>query len=173
MGLAIYQIIGSLVTIFLIVTIVKNINAGVVLALIPIVAWSLVSLCAGIVYFIKGNELRFYTLSKLNFCFQLIRLSVPGFAFTFFYGPYLAAGFDFNDHTFVVKFETLTANFDFRIGQTEEYHVLCNLVALFLLLSLRWIERNPVVDKENENAFGDDWQPLEEASGQQGIAEGK
>jgi len=154
MGIAIYQIVGSLVIFLLIYLYVNEITPGVIFALIPILSVCLVSLMAGIFFFFKKQELRFFTLSKLNFCIQILQLSLPGFAFIFYYGPYLGIGVD-GDPSFRLKFEMLTANFSFRIGETEEHYVLFNLVPLIPLMALRWIERNPVTAPALENSFID------------------
>src|SRR5689334_5409068 len=94
LGIAIYQLIGSLVVFLLMYLNIPELNAGIVLALIPLIGITLTGFVASIVYFMKGYTLRFFTLSKLNFCFQILLLSVKGFAFAFYYGPYLAIGFD-------------------------------------------------------------------------------
>jgi hypothetical protein len=127
-------------------------SAGVVLVMIPLVGITLTGFVAGILYFIKGYTLRFFTLSKLNFCFQLLQLSVKGFAFAFYYGPYLAVGFD-GDAFFRINFEMLTANFSLRLGATEQQFVSINLIPLIPILALRWIERNPVASPEFESSF--------------------
>jgi hypothetical protein len=156
-GIAIYEILGGIVALIFIYRILSNdINAGLILVLIPILGLSLASLFAGIFFFIKGNELRFYTLSKLNFCSHLLQLAVPGFKFIFYYGPFLAIGFD-GDYNFVMQFETLTMNFALQIGNAEEYYVTLNLIAILPLIILRWIERNPPgKDAELEKAFMED-----------------
>jgi len=153
-GIAVYEILGGLVSIILICRLVTTLTPGVIFALIPLLAMCLVSLVAGVLFFVKGNELRFFTLSKLNFCLQLLSISIPpGFVFTFYYGPYLAFGFG-DDFHFLAKFELLTSNVAFLIGGTEPHYVLLDLVPLFLLLMLRRIEKAPTVTSpELENAF--------------------
>ena len=131
---------------------IQEVHAGVVLVLIPLIGITLTGFIASIIYFIKGYTLRFFTLSKLNFCFQMLQISISGFAFAFYYGPYLAIGFD-SDMFFRIKFEMLTANFALRLGETEEQFVFINLVPLIPILALRWIERNPVEVSEFENSF--------------------
>jgi hypothetical protein len=152
LGIAIYQLIGSLVIFLLMYLNIKMLSAGVILVLIPLVGITLTGFVASIIYFIKGYTLRFFTLSKLNFCFQILQLSVKGFAFAFYYGPYLAIGFD-SDVFFRIKFEMLTANFGLRLGETEEQFVFINLIPLIPILALRWIERNPVEVTEFEQSF--------------------
>jgi hypothetical protein len=152
LGIAIYQLIGSLVIFLLMYLNIKMLSAGVILVLIPLVGITLTGFVASIIYFIKGYTLRFFTLSKLNFCFQILQLSVKGFAFAFYYGPYLAIGFD-SDVFFRIKFEMLTANFGLRLGETEEQFVFINLIPLIPILALRWIERNPVEVTEFEHSF--------------------
>ncbi|MBO9201187.1 MULTISPECIES: hypothetical protein [Niastella] len=155
-GIAIYQLLGGLVMLILLFSILmgQEVSPGVILAIIPMVALSLVSLIAGIMHFIKGNEVRFYTLSKLNFCAQLLQLAIPpGFTYRFYYGPYLAVGVD-TDRMFTIKFETLTANFGFSFGtQDEGLLVMLNCIPLFMLIVLRWIERNKIASPEFEGAF--------------------
>jgi hypothetical protein len=155
-GIAIYQLLGGLVMLILLFSILsgQEVSAGVVLAVIPMVALSLVSLFAGILYFFKKNEIRFYTLSKLNFCAQLFQLAIPpGFTYRFYYGPYLALGVD-TDRMFTIKFETLTANFGFSFGsQDEGLLVMLNCIPLLILIILRWVERNKEVSPEFENSF--------------------
>lgn len=156
-GIAIYQLLGSLAMIIFLISIImsQEVSGGMIFALIPISALCLVSLMAGILYFVKGNELRFFTLSKLNLCAQTIQFTLPGFIFRFYYGPYLALGFD-GDPSFRLKFETLTANFGFSIGSTgEETLVLINCIPIFLLIVLRWIERNKTASPEFETAFAE------------------
>jgi hypothetical protein len=155
MGIAIYQLIGALVMFLLMYSNIAVFSAGVVLVLIPLVGITLTGFIAGIMYFIKGYTLRFFTLSKLNFCFQILQLSVQGFAFIYYYGPYLAVGFG-GDYFFNIKFELLTANFSLRLGNTAEQFVFINLIPLIPILALRWIERNPVVSPEFENSFAED-----------------
>jgi len=152
LGIAIYQLIGSLVIFLLMYLNIKMLSAGVILVLIPLIGITLTGFVASIIYFIKGYTLRFFTLSKLNFCFQILQLSVKGFAFAFYYGPYLAIGFD-SDVFFRIKFEMLTANFGLRLGETEEQFVFINLIPLIPILALRWIERNPVEVTEFEHSF--------------------
>ena len=152
-GIAIYQILGAAVSVILICTLVPNLSAGVIFALVPLLAMCLMSLLAGVLFFVKGNESRFFTLSKLNFCLQIPQLSMTGFAFAFYYGPYLAVGFG-DGSNLLGKFEMLTSNVAFQIGGAEPFYILLNLVPLFLLIILRWIERNPMVTApELENAF--------------------
>jgi hypothetical protein len=156
-GIAIYQLIGSITMIIFLVSIImsQEVSAGMIFALIPMSALCLVSLMAGILYFFKGNELRFFTLSKLNFCAQILQFTLPGFIFRFYYGPYLAFGFD-GDPSFRLKFETLSANFGFSIGATSgETLVLINCIPLIPLIILRWIERNKTVSPEFETSFAD------------------
>jgi len=157
LSIAIFQLLGALVSLYLIFTVVANngISFAVVFAVLPILGITLVSLFAGIFYFIKGekNELRFFTLSKLNFCVHFLQLAVPGFAFIYYYGPYLAFGFD-GDFSFLLRFQTLTINFAFSIGSTDgEHEVLFNIIPIIPLLALRWIERNPVESPDPEKAF--------------------
>lgn len=152
LGIAIYQLIGSLVIILLMYLNIQVLTAGVILVLIPLVGITLTGFVASIIYFVKGYTLRFFTLSKLNFCFQMLQISVAGFAFAFYYGPYLAIGFD-SDIFFRIKFEALTANFSLRLGETEEQFVFINLIPLIPILALRWIERNPVEVTEFEDSF--------------------
>ena len=152
LGIAIYQLIGSLVIFLVMYLNIQVLSAGVVLVLIPLVGITFTGFVASIIYFVKGYTLRFFTLSKLNFCFQMLQISVTGFAFAFHYGPYLAVGFD-SDFFFRIKFETLTANFSLRIGATEEQFVFINLIPLIPILALRWIERNPVEVTEFDNSF--------------------
>jgi hypothetical protein len=155
-GIAIYQLLGGLVMLIFLFSILsgQQISAGVVLAVIPMVALSLVSLFAGLLYFFKGKEIRFYTLSKLNFCAQLLQLAIPpGFTYRFYYGPYLALGLD-TDHMFTIKFETLTANFGFSFGgQDEGLLLMFNCIPLLILIILRWIERNKIESPEFEDSF--------------------
>jgi hypothetical protein len=155
MGIAIYQLIGALVMFLLMYSNIPVFSAGVVFVMIPLVGITLTGFIAGIVYFVKGYTLRFFTLSKLNFCFQLLQLSVHGFAFKYYYGPYLAAGFG-GDYFFNIKFELLTANFALRFGGTNEQFVFINFIPLIPILALRWIERNPVLSPEFENSFVED-----------------
>jgi hypothetical protein len=152
LGIAIYQLIGSLIIFLLMFLNIHELSAGVILVLIPLIGITLTGFIASIVYFVKGYTLRFFTLSKLNFCFQMLQLSVSGFAFAFYYGPYLAIGFD-GDAFFRIKFEMLTANFALRLGETEEQYALINLIPLIPILALRWVERNPVEVTEYENSF--------------------
>lgn len=152
LGIAIYQLIGSLVVFLLMYLNIPELNAGIVLALIPLIGITLTGFVASIVYFMKGYTLRFFTLSKLNFCFQILLLSVKGFAFAFYYGPYLAIGFD-GDAFFRIKFEMLTAKFALQFGGSEEQFVFINLVPLIPILALRWVERNPVEVSEFEDSF--------------------
>lgn len=152
LGIAIYQLLGSLVIFLLMYLNIPELNAGIVFVLIPLIGITLTGFIASIVYFIKGYTLRFFTLSKLNFCFQMLQISVKGFAFAFYYGPYLAIGFD-SELFFRVKFEMLTANFGLRFGETQEQFVFINLIPLIPILALRWIERNPVEVSEFENSF--------------------
>ena len=155
-GIAIYQLLGGLVMLILLFTILgrQEVSAGVVLAVIPMVALSLVSLFAGVLYFFKKNEIRFYTLSKLNFCAQLLRLAIPpGFTYCYYYGPYLALGID-TDRMFTIKFEMLTANFNFSFGgQDEGLLIMLNCVPLLILIILRWIERNKTEPTEFDDSF--------------------
>jgi hypothetical protein len=155
LGIAIYQLAGAVTMIIFLISILmgQEVSAGLIFAIIPMGALSLVSLLAGVLYFSKGNEIRFFTLSKLNFCAQIIQLSLPGFVFRFYYGPYLAAGFD-GDPSFRLMFETLSANFGFTIGSSdEEMMVLFNLIPLIPLIILRWIERNKIVSPSFETSF--------------------
>lgn len=154
MGIAIYQILGALVIFYLIYSIVDDITPGIVFALIPIGGLCLVSLFAGIFFFIKGinNDLRFFTLSKLNFCAQFLVLSVPGFAFHFYYGPFFAMGFD-GDFNFMFRAELLTADFGLKFGETDAHYVLLNFIPLVPLLKLRRVERSLAAMREQENAF--------------------
>lgn len=152
LGIAIYQLIGSLVIFLLMYLNVPELNAGIVFVLIPLIGITLTGFVASIIYFIKGYTLRFFTLSKLNFCFQMLQISVKGFAFAFYYGPYLAIGFD-SEMFFRIKFEMLIANFGLRFGETQEQFVFINLIPLIPILALRWIERNPVEVSDFENSF--------------------
>ncbi|OQP42396.1 hypothetical protein A4D02_12540 [Niastella koreensis] len=168
MGIAIYQLLGAIVLLILMVTILSaqpEISGGVIFAVIPMIALSLVSIMAGIFYFIKGKELKFYTLSKLNLCAQLLQLTIPpGFTFIYYYGPYFALGI--NGHTLAIRFETLTANFNFSIGGQEEgLVVLFNCVPLLILIILRWIERNKTAPTGFDNSFVDG--PRQEATPQE------
>jgi len=152
-GLSVYQILGALVAIIFLLSIVKNnMYPGVIIVLIPIATICIVSLLAGVLFF-RGNESRFFTLSKVSFWVQILQLSLGGFGFIFYYGPYLAVGFD-NDSKFLMKFESLSCNFSIELGDTSEQYVLLNLVPVFLLITLRWLQRNPIVSSpELENAF--------------------
>lgn len=152
MSIALYQLLGALVVFLLMYLNISELSAGVVIVLIPLIGITLTGFIAGILYLIKGYTLRFFTLSKLNFCFQLLQLSVWGFGFGFYYGPYLALGFD-SESFFRIKFEMLTANFNLRIGETTEQVVLINLIPLIPILALRWLERNPIDATEFENSF--------------------
>lgn len=152
LGIAIYQLIGSLVIFLLMFLNIQIVTTGVVFVLIPLIGITLTGFIASFIYFTKGYTLRFFTLSKLNFCFQMLQISVTGFAFAFYYGPYLAIGFD-SELFFRIKFEMLTANFALRIGETEEQFVFINLIPLIPILALRWVERNPVEVSEFENSF--------------------
>ena len=155
MGIAIYQLVGAFTMVILLITLLQGqeVSGGLIFAIIPMGALSLVSLMAGILYFFKRNEIRFFTLSKLNFCAQIIQLTVPGFAYWFYFGPYLAVGFD-GDPSLRIKFETLSANFGFHIGgANEETLVVFNLIPLIPLMVLRWIERNKIVSPEYETSF--------------------
>jgi hypothetical protein len=152
LGIAIYQLIGSLVIFLVMFLNIQQLSAGVLLALIPLIGITLTGFIASIIYFVKGYTLRFFTLSKLNFCFQLLQLSVSGFAFAFHYGPYLAVGLE-GDSLFSMKFEMLTANFSLQFGETEEQFGLINLIPLIPILALRWVERNPVEVTQFENSF--------------------
>jgi hypothetical protein len=154
MGIAIYQLLGSVVIFLLMYFNITELSIGVLLVLVPLVGITLTGFTAGVLYFIKGYTLRFFTLSKLNFCFQLLQLSVSGFAFLFYYGPYLAVGFD-SESFFRIKFEMLTANFSLRLGETEEQFGLINLIPLIPVLALRWIERNPVASPALEDSLID------------------
>jgi hypothetical protein len=151
-SIAIYQLIGSLVIFLLMYLNVQELSAGVMFVLIPLVGITLTGFMAAIIYFIKGYTLRFFTLSKLNFCFQILLLSVQGFSYAFYYGPYLAIGFD-AESFFRMRFEMLTATFNLRLGQTNEQFLFINLFPLIPILALRWIERNPVEATEFENSF--------------------
>jgi hypothetical protein len=151
-GIAIYQLLGSLVILLLMFLNIQELSAGVVLVLIPLIGITLTGFIAAVIYFVKGYTLGFFTLSKLNFCFQMLQLSVSGFAFAFYYGPYLAIGFG-ADSLFHIKFEMLTANFSLQFGETEEQYGLINLIPLIPILALRWVERNPVEVTEYENSF--------------------
>jgi hypothetical protein len=150
-------LVGGLVMLILTITIFgsQEVSGGVIFAISPIIALILVSLMAGILYFVKGNEVRFFTLSKINFCSQLIQLAIPpGFSFGFYYGPYLTIGID--GHAVAIKYEMLTANFGFSIGNPiEKLMVLFNLIPLFILIILRWIERNKTASPEFENTFAE------------------
>lgn len=150
-GIAIYQLLGSLVIFLLMYLHIQELSAGVVFVLIPLIGITLTGFIASVVYFVKGYTLRFFTLSKLNFCFQMLQLSVSGFAFAFYYGPYLAIGF--GDTLFHIKFEMLTANFGLQFSELEEQYGLINLIPLIPILALRWVERNPVEVTEYENSF--------------------
>jgi hypothetical protein len=158
-GIAIYQLLGGVVMLILLITILSSqpeISGGVIFAVIPMAGLSLVSLIAGIFYFVKGKEVKFFTLSKLNLCAQILQLTVPpGFTYMYYYGPYIALGVD-TDRMFTIKFETLTANFNFMIGgQEENVLVLINIIPILILLIVRWIERYKIEPSEFDDSFVD------------------
>ena len=142
-SIAIYEILGGIIGLGFVYSLInEETSVGTILIIImPIVALYLVSLMAGVFYFWKGNEWRFYFLSKLNLCFQVIQLVLAGVSFMFYYGPYLAIGFD-GEYNFHMKLEPLTLNFFVRFGDTESQFIMINVIPIVLLIILRWMERN-------------------------------
>src|SRR5688572_15423570 len=88
--ISIFQIAGSLVMFYLMFRAVRpDSHAGQYFALFPLLIINVISLFAGVFYFIYGERTRFFLLSKLNFCLQIIQFSVNGFKYSYYYGPYL------------------------------------------------------------------------------------
>lgn len=146
MIIAIYQFIGGLIGIWLIYSIASpGVNAGFVLAVIPIVALILCSLFAGIFYFFKGETTRFFLLSKINFIAQMIQFTVAGIKFTFYYGAYFTIGLN-QDHILAFTMGYELVEFAMSFGTFDFYYLYINLVPLIPLAILRWCERNPAKD---------------------------
>lgn len=144
--IAIYQALGGLLAAFLMFNLLPpDVHAGVILVLIPIAAICLISFFAGIVYFFKGETTRFFLLSKLNFCFQIIQFSLVGLTYYFNYGFYLTAGMDGN-YTFIGGVGLSAAMFGVKLGPTDYSFFQLNLFPLIPLIILRWAERNPKQD---------------------------
>lgn len=151
MIMAIYQLIGSIA---MVLVLVFNLDFGTLtpvafLYLAPMIGLCVVSLLAGISYFTK-NERRFLLLSKINFWAQTVQLSIAGFGFAYYYGPYVYFGI--GGRGFKAGFELLTAYFNFSIGSTDGFYLIVNAVPIFFLQALKWIGRKPV-PAELEHAF--------------------
>jgi hypothetical protein len=141
--LAVYTILGGVVGLLLIYSLInEETTLGNYIVIVPIAILYLISVFAGVFYFWKQQRQRFYFLTKLILCFQVLQIVVKGFAYTFYYGPYLAIGFD-GEPNFQLKFESLTLNFFVHFGDTETQSFMVNLVPIILLIILRWLERNP------------------------------
>jgi hypothetical protein len=152
-GIAIYNLLGGIAGLILLYTILdSNTSVGTYIVISPIIALYIVSLLSGIFYFRQRQQWRFYFLSKLTLCMQVIQLTVAGFAFIFYYGPYLAIGFD-GEPNFLLSFQTLTINFLIQFGDVELQSFKINLIPVLLLIILRWLERNPVLINEEAEHF--------------------
>jgi hypothetical protein len=116
----------------------------------PFIALYIVSLCAGIFYWIKGQEWRFYFLSLLNFCAQVLQFVVAGISFKYYYGLYLAIGFN-DEPNLVIRFESLTLNYLIQFGEAHITEVMIYPLPILFIIILRWMEKNVgKVDKEAE-----------------------
>jgi hypothetical protein len=118
-----------------------GLSAGQILALIPILAITLISLFAGVLHFFN-KKIQFYTLSKLNFCLQIIQLSTGGIKYYFYYGAYLTAGL-YRDGAFNLELGFNLVDFAVQLGEMDDRFFALNLFPFIPLIILRWAERNP------------------------------
>ena len=146
MAIAIYQVLGGIVGLLLYYDIVsRGVNAGFILAMIPIVSLLLVSFFAGIFYFFSGECGKFYLLSKLNFCAQMIQFGLAGIKFLYLYGFYIILGADEAANIQAVAGFKLS-EYAVRLGNVDHHFFNLNLFPLIPLIMLRWAERNPEKD---------------------------
>jgi hypothetical protein len=142
MAIAIYQVLGGLMCLWLLYNIA---SPGAIFIGLPIIALILISLFAGIFYFFNGESMRFFLLSKINFCAQLVQFSLAGIKFAFLYGFYLIVGADSNGE-FQLYLGVKLAEFAIRLGNNDYQFFILNLFPLLPLIMLRWAERNPAID---------------------------
>jgi len=158
-GIAIYQLLGSALQFYLLYQFVgPGMHLGNYVALLPMLCISFISLLAGACYFIYGERYRFYLLSTINFCLQIVQLSVPGFKFAFYCLLYLGVAIDHN-YSLQVDFDFFSAFMSFSLNNPEFQFFKLNLVPLVPLLLLRWLEKNPA-GREAENAFLKEEEPV-------------
>jgi hypothetical protein len=139
--LSFYALIGGFIGMYMVYKQMgPDTGLGSYMILVPIGVIYLLSFWGGIAYHSVQQRWRFYTFLKLVLCLQVIQFAVKGFTFIFYFGPYLSFGYNDVD-AFALQFKLLTLNFSVWLGDAEVQGFEVNLVAIFLLMILRWLER--------------------------------
>lgn len=108
--------------------------------LTPFLVLLVISVCAGIFYFVKGQKWRFYLLSSLNLSAQVIQIMLSGFYILYYTGAYVAIGMD-NEFSVVMKCDLRLANMAIGAGEIVEQSVMINLVPVLLLVILYCLKK--------------------------------
>ena len=148
-ALAIYQILGGISLIILMIQSYSSLGGVamlvIMLMLAPMFGLCLLFIYAGYCYF-RGRTSRFYLLTYFNLWLQVFQVTIPTIlSFKYYYGPYLGIGID-GELDLLFRFEMLTSYFKVGIMTAAGFELMINFVPIGLLSIVSLIEKAPAPD---------------------------